>query len=270
MALTRLQRDVCRLLAAARRESGESYVSGGVALAVALGTTRVSRDVDIFHDTTEAVARSWDRDRGILEKVGYVVTPIRERPGFVEAVVGRGDQQLAMEWARDSAFRFFPLIADEELGLVLHPFDLATNKVLALVGRVEARDWIDVLECHDRVQRLGYLAWAACGKDPGFTPTGILEQARRSSRYTDDEISSLDFDGPAPSAADLSRRWRAALENADALISSLPAARIGQAVITTRGELFKGDAAELDRALAEGAVTFHRGRVGGAWPKVKA
>jgi hypothetical protein len=45
-----------------------------------------------------------------------------------------------MEWARDSAFRFFPLVENSELGLVLHPFDLAVNKVLALVGRGEARD----------------------------------------------------------------------------------------------------------------------------------
>lgn len=33
----------------------------------------------------------------------------------------------------------------EDLGLTLHPFDLATNKVLALVGRLEVRDWVDVL-----------------------------------------------------------------------------------------------------------------------------
>ena len=28
----------------------------------------------------------------------------------------------------------FPLLEHEQLGLTLHPFDLATNKVLALVG----------------------------------------------------------------------------------------------------------------------------------------
>jgi hypothetical protein len=196
MALTGLQREVCRLLAAARRESGESYIAGGVALSIALSTSRLSRDLDVFHDTTEAVARSWDRDRTILESAGYAVTSLRERPGYVEAAVARQGRDLIMEWARDSAFRFFPLVEDEDLGLVLHPFDLATNKVLALVGRVEARDWIDVIACHERLQPLGYLAWAACGKDPGFTPSGILEQARRSSRYTDDEVSSLAFEGP--------------------------------------------------------------------------
>jgi len=50
---------------------------------------------------------------------------------------------LIVEWARDSAFRFFPLIEHEELGATLHQFDLATNKVLALAGRLEVRDWVD-------------------------------------------------------------------------------------------------------------------------------
>ncbi len=42
---------------------------------------RLSRDLDVFHDTTEAVARSWDRDRTTLESAGYTVTALRERPG---------------------------------------------------------------------------------------------------------------------------------------------------------------------------------------------
>ena len=269
MALTGLQRDVCRLLAAERRRTGESYVAGGVALSVALETNRLSRDVDVFHDTEEAVARSWDRDRVALDQAGYAVRVVRERPGYVEASVSRGNQSLTMEWARDSAFRFFPLVEHDALGLVLHPFDLAVNKVLALVGRAEARDWVDVIDCHERLQPLGYLAWAACGKDPGFTPAGILEHAARSSRYTRDELASLAFDGPAPDAADLSQRWHAALDGARRLIPMLPAEHAGEAVTTPAGELLSGDATALDDALRENAVAYHRGRLGGAWPRVK-
>jgi hypothetical protein len=82
--------------------------------------------------------------------------------------------------------------------LTLHPFDLATNKVLALVGRLDARDWVDVIACHERLQPLGYLAWSACGKDPGFTPQGILAQAKRSARYSTEEISTLAFAAQRP------------------------------------------------------------------------
>ena len=58
MALTAFQRDVCRLLADRRRASGESYVAGGVALSAALGTARLSRDLDVFHDTSEDASSS--------------------------------------------------------------------------------------------------------------------------------------------------------------------------------------------------------------------
>jgi hypothetical protein len=55
-----------------------------------------------------------------------------ERPSFVQAIARSDEAETLIEWAQDSAFRFFPLIEHAELGLVLHPFDLATNKALAL------------------------------------------------------------------------------------------------------------------------------------------
>jgi hypothetical protein len=60
----------------------------------------------------------------------------RERMGSVEAEVGDDGVRARLEWARDSAFRFFPLLHHQGFGLTLRPFDLATNKVLALVGRL--------------------------------------------------------------------------------------------------------------------------------------
>lgn len=268
MALTLIQRSVCRILAADRKQSGESYVAGGAALGEALGHTRISRDLDIFHDGVEAVTRSWQRDSLLLTAAGYAVTPLRDRPGYVEALVEKDDSRVVLEWSRDSAFRFFPLVEHEDFGLVLHPFDLATNKVLALVGRLEARDWVDVIAAHERLQPLGYLAWAAAGKDPGFTAAGILEQAGRSTRYTQEEIDSLAFDGLAPSAADLSRRWHDALAQARTLVARLPTGHHGAAVLANGTDLFDGGVGELDAALSKGELRFHRGRLGGAWPVV--
>jgi hypothetical protein len=269
MALTVLQRDVCRLLADGRRRSGESYVAGGAALGLALDTARLSRDLDIFHDTIDAVARSWEADRVMLTEHGYAVDALRERPGYVEATIARGTERLVIEWARDSAFRFFPLVEHEELGLTLHSFDLATNKVLALVGRLEPRDFVDVIACDARIQPLGYLAWAACGKDPGFSPQSIIEEARRS-RYTDEELSALAFAGPAPRAADLARQWRQILSAATAIVDMLPAARVGTAVFGSDRQPFTGGAADLADALESDQLIFHAGRIGGALPTVKS
>lgn len=184
-------------------------------------------------------------------------------------MIGRDEERLVAEWVRDSAFRFFPLVEHPDLGLTLHPFDLATNKVLALVGRVEARAWVDVLACDARVQPIGYLAWAACGKDPGFTPQGILDQARRSARYSQVEIDALAFDGPPPSASDLSRQWHRALDAATGILGRLPAPQVGRAVLTADAGLFTGDAPALARALDEGDLMFHTGRIGGALPQIR-
>jgi len=269
MALTPLQRDICRRLAARRLASGESYVAGGAALQEALAADRVSRDIDIFADTAEAVAAAWDGDREALKAVGYDVAVLRERPGYVEARVAHGRDAVRVEWAQDSAFRFFPLVEHPDFGLALHPFDLSTNKVLALVGRLEARDWIDVIECAEHLQPLGYLAWAAAGKDPGFTPQGILAAAGRSSRYTHAEIESLDFSGAVPNVADLSVRWHRHLRQADDICALLPPDCVGHAVLTQDGALFAGDPPDLTSALGRRALVFHPGRIRGAFPQLK-
>jgi len=178
-----------------------------------------------------------------------------------------GHHTLLVEWARDSAFRFFPLVEHDELGLTLHPFDLATNKVLARVGRLEVRDWIDLIACDERIQPLGYLVWAACGKDPGFTPQEILHEARRSSRYSDEEIASLAFDGRAPTAGDLSRRWRTALDAAARTVDDLPAEHVCEAdTHSRRGVVHRWPWRARARARARGRQPLvpsrpHRGRL---------
>jgi hypothetical protein len=268
MALTTLQRDVCRLIAATRIASGESYVAGGAALNEALAASRVSRDLDLFHDTEAALDASWRADRRLLEDNGYSVRPVRERPSFVEAEVSRAEGAVVIEWARDSAYRFFPLVENPDLGLALHPFDLATNKVLALVGRLEVRDWVDVIECDRRLQPFGYLAWAACGKDPGFSPASLLEHASRSGRYSAQEVGSLAFDGPVPDAGELSRQWRSLLTAAREVVAVLPAAESGKCVLDASGRLFTGDTVSLRAAVSAGQLLFHAGRIRGAFPTV--
>ena len=97
MALTRFQREVCHLIAANRIASGESYVAGGAALSESLGGTRRSRDVDMFHDSEEALQAVWEQDRLDFEKAGYRVEVLRERTGHVEARVSRGGDGVLVE-----------------------------------------------------------------------------------------------------------------------------------------------------------------------------
>jgi hypothetical protein len=269
MALTALQRDVCRLLADNRIVSGESYVAGGAALNELLSTSRLSRDLDLFHDTEEALAATWESDRRLLEAAGYALRVFRERPTFVEAEAARDGETVLLQWSQDSAYRFFPLVQSDVFGLTLHPFDLATNKVLALVGRVEARDWVDVIRCAERIQPLGYLAWAACGKDLGFNPASILEHAARSAHYSSAELSGLAFEGEAPDGAALAARWRIQLEEARDVIERLPPDESGRCVLGPADALYRRGPAALRDDLAAGRITFHSGRIRGAFPSIR-
>lgn len=69
---------------------------------------------------------------------------------------------------------------------------------------------------------------------------------------------------------DLAQRWRGALDAARAIITVLPADHVGEAVLTSKGELFTGGAAAIHQALVKGQLVFHRGRLGGALPELKA
>jgi hypothetical protein len=62
-----------------------------------------------------------------------------------------------VDWAADSAFRFFPIERDPVLGWRLQLFDAATNKSLTLAARTETRDYVDIVE-------LGVPGWI--GDDP--------------------------------------------------------------------------------------------------------
>jgi predicted ATP-grasp superfamily ATP-dependent carboligase len=115
MAATPYQCGILKTLAEQRKQRGESYVAGGVALNQLLSAPRLSRDIDLFHNSREAVAETWIADRALLVKAGYQVEPLREAPSFVEARVSLGPEHVIMEWAQDSAFRFFPLL--DRLGI---------------------------------------------------------------------------------------------------------------------------------------------------------
>ena len=268
MAVTDFQRSICRLIADHRKRTGVSYVAGGVALNLLLEGARLSRDIDIFHDAEAAVHSSFATDRRLLERARYTVSTLRELPSFVAAVVDKSGSSVRMEWARDSAFRFFPLMEHEQLGLTLHPFDLATNKILALVGRLEVRDWVDVINTDRRLQPLGYLLWAACGKDPGYSPGSLLAHARRTTHYSAVEVAQLEFQGAAPDAGELASAWHGMLAQAASIIDLLPPEEAGHCVLDAENNLFTGSSSHLLRALAQRRIRFHAGSLGGAYPRL--
>ena len=83
----------------------------------------------------------------------------------------------------DSDYRFFPTVPDEMFGYVLHPVDLAMNKVMAAAGRRERRDIVDLVMIHETNLPLGAVICAAADKAPGFTSEGLIAEIWRNSNY---------------------------------------------------------------------------------------
>jgi hypothetical protein len=151
------------------------HFAGGIVLNVSEHSPRFSKDFDIFHELAEEVTRASNNDVNTLRVAGFeVATSSRDgewekEATFRKAKITRGKEMVEIDWAVDSAFRFFPIERDAQLGWRLHLFDVATNNALALSARTETRDYVDIVELH-KTYPLPAICWAACGKDPGFTP----------------------------------------------------------------------------------------------------
>ena len=176
MPIAHFEKKILRLLAANRNP--ESFVAGATVLLGADDSHRRSQDIDLFHDAAESVKAASEADCVTLEENGYQVQCEIVEHTFRRALVAQEGAATKLEWVFDSAFRFFPVEADAELGYALNFWDAATNKALALAGRGELRDYLDVLHLHQRHLSLGALAWAACGKDTGYTPHFLIEEAQ--------------------------------------------------------------------------------------------
>jgi hypothetical protein len=158
----------------------------------------------------------------------------------------------------DSDFRFFPTVRDEIFGYVLHPVDLATNKVAAAYGRREPRDVVDLLTIHERILPLGAVIWASVGKTLGFTPEGVVNEIRRTARYTDADFRRVASDPPIDPAATMTR-LREILNEAEAFATRMPTDRAGLLFLKD------GHVAQPDPARLQDYET-HGGQRRGQWP----
>jgi len=120
-------------------------LAGGYAVSENGMGDRLSNDVDLFTDVmdTEAFSDSVDTLVAAFEAADMAVEVVRRGPLFLDAVVcdaltgDRGSIQLGYD------YRQFPPVR-LDVGPVLDPRDAVANKLIAMCGRYEARDYLDV------------------------------------------------------------------------------------------------------------------------------
>jgi hypothetical protein len=261
MPLTPYQREIAGILA--KNRNPESHVAGGAVINRGEDGVRISDDLDIFHDLAASVAASAEADAKALRAAGCSVEWTLRGEGMFKAVATRGGDRVHLDWTTDSAFRFFPVLADEEFGYCLHPADLATNKVLALAGRNEIRDFLDILLIDRTYLSLGAVIWAACGKDAGFTPALLLDQTNRHSRYQESDLKGENLVRPLD-LRELKQQWLEARVRAERLCEQLPADELGCLYLDADNQPVTPDPGSPDFPKR----TRHFGSIRGAWPKI--
>jgi hypothetical protein len=219
---------------------------------------RYSGDSDVFHDRLERVASAAIDDAKGLEAGGSSVRWLRKQPAIYTAGVTRPDAGTRLEWVVDSDFRFFPAAPDEIFGYVLHPVDLAVNKVMAAAGRREVRDLVDVVTVHETILPLGAVIWAAVEKSPGFTPEGLIAKVRRNASYPAAEWRALVSTEPLAPRVVTARR-RAALDDAEAFVTRMPTETFGL-LFLLGGKVVQPDPGHLE------SYQTHAGQRRGQWP----
>lgn len=254
MPLTKIQSEILRLLASHR--DPESYVGGSTPLN--WNAPRYSGDIDVFHDREERVGRAVEEDMTILREHGYAWEWLRREPAFFSVLIRRGEETTKLEWVVDSDFRFFPTVKDELFGYVLHPIDLAANKIMAAAGRREPRDIVDLVMIHDRILPMGAIVWAAVGRSLGFTPEGLINEVRRLARYTEADFRRVDSDPPVDPAAAMTR-FRQAMDEAEAFVLRMPTEKVGLLFLKD-GRVVQPDPDHLD------VCSTHAAQRRGHWP----
>lgn len=191
MALTALQERVAAL-AAALPESAGFALAGGAAMAAHDMLDRPTRDLDYFAgpDGAEAVQRFADAFEQSAKRDGLEVSRARQSATFVRFEVSDGDDECEVDLGID--YRALDSVSTR-YGPALDLRELGADKVLAVFGRAEPRDFIDLAEVTRRVPFAELVALAR-EKDSGLD-LAVLDrfmarvQAMRPERFGLDTAS---------------------------------------------------------------------------------
>ncbi|OFW55354.1 MAG: hypothetical protein A2V52_04840 [Actinobacteria bacterium RBG_19FT_COMBO_54_7] len=165
-------------------DSGHFYLTGGTALAGFYLAHRKSFDLDLF-TAERGLVLPFSRVFENELQAKLEVKTVRRLESFVEYEIRGEGEETKVQLAYDSPFRFgSPLASD--LGIMVNDCkDLIVDKLLALFGRAEPRDAIDlffILEEED----IWELARSAQTKDPGFDLYWLAIALRKVRDYPDD------------------------------------------------------------------------------------
>ncbi len=164
--LTDLQQRVLKLLFADKEIRRHFYLTGGTALSAFHLEHRYSDDLDLFThsagiESMDRIVRDGIRDAGLSLKMERSSSTFRRF---------RVEKELQLDLVRDVDFRVgSPQLID---GIMVDtPKNIAVNKVLAIYGRLDPKDYVDLyfIMKNEKYDILDLLSLAG-NKDAGIEP----------------------------------------------------------------------------------------------------
>lgn len=185
--LTNLQKKIL-ILFSKLKDKNAFYLTGGTALSAFLLKHRKSNDLDFFTNIEELISPVSQKLEVCLKNEDLGVERSRGFHSFVELSVSSKEDFTVIHFALDSPFRFEqPFDIGEIPGLKVDSLiDIATNKLLALFGRAELRDFIDVYFLTREHYNKDELIRKAAQKDPGFDLYWLGVAMERINDFSDD------------------------------------------------------------------------------------
>lgn len=181
--LSQLQEQVAEIVAGLD-EARDFALAGGSALIARGEIQRQTRDLDFFGLEANAVDRLLPLVEHALQAAGLTVRRIQVSTGFARLIVESGEERTELDLGTDA--RLFPAEAGEPVP-VLSAEELAVDKVLAVFGRAEARDFADLMVLEPRYG-LDRLCQLAADKDLGFHPGVFADMLSQFNRLRRDEF----------------------------------------------------------------------------------
>lgn len=176
---------VCLDIFAALPDQAHFYLSGGTALAEFYLGHRLSFDLDLFTAEEPLILPvSYQVETGAA-RYGLQVSVIRRFVTFVELVISRGKEQVKIDLALDSPYRFEPPVPTE-IGVMVNNYrDLSVDKLLTYYGRADPRDAVDLYFILQQ-ESLDALLPLAARKDPGFDLYWFAVALNRAASFPDE------------------------------------------------------------------------------------
>jgi predicted nucleotidyltransferase component of viral defense system len=164
------------------------YLTGGTALSAFFLKHRRSHDLDFFTNVENLILPFSQKLGASLKEERFVVERLRGFHSFVELSVSSDDDSTVIHFALDSPFRFEqPSYFEEFPGIKVDSLiDIATNKLLALFGRAELRDFVDIYFLVKDHYKENELIEKSAQKDPGFDLYWFGIAMERINDFTDD------------------------------------------------------------------------------------